>query len=108
MYQRYRLGEVIKNIGGNLLLLTPLIFFICYYFKKLSFNVKNILIISLFISLFIECSQVTISMIIPNYSRTFGTIDLICNGISGVIGYKLYNLYKKIIIDIDSEVYLFQ
>lgn len=108
MYEKCGLGEVIKNIGGNLLLLTPLIFFICYYFKKLSFNVKNILIISLFISLFIECSQVTISMIIPNYSRTFGTIDLIYNSISGVIGYKLYKLYKKIIIDIDSEVYLFQ
>lgn len=47
-------------------------------------------------------------MIIPNYSRTFSTIDLIYNSISGVIGYKLYKLYKKIIIDIDSEVYLFQ
>lgn len=66
-----------------------------YYFKKLNFNIKNILLISLAISLFIECSQVTISMGIPNYSRTFDTIDLICNSISGVIGYKLYTLYKK-------------
>ena len=66
MYQRYGLGEVVKNIGGNLFLLAPLIFFICYYFKKLNFNIKNILFISLAISLFIECSQVTISMIIPN------------------------------------------
>ena len=108
MYQRYGLGEVIKNIGGNLLLLAPLIFFICYYFKKLNFNIKNILLISLAISLFIECSQVTISTIMPNYARTFDTIDLIFNGISGVIGYKLYKLYKKVIIDIDSEVNLFQ
>lgn len=108
MYQRYGLDEVIKNIGGNLLLLVPLIFFICYYLKKLNFNINNILLISLAISLFIECSQGTISMIIPNYVRTFDTIDLICNSISGVIGYKLYKLYKKIIIDIDSEVYLFQ
>lgn len=108
IYKKYGVGEVIKNIGGNLLLLSPLIFFICYYFKKLRFNIKSVLIISLTISLFIECSQVTISMIIPNYARTFDTIDLICNSISGVIGYKLYTLYKKIIIDIDSEVHLFQ
>ena len=108
MYKKCGLDEVIENIGSNLLLLVPLIFFICYYFKKLRFNIKSILIISLTISLFIECSQVTISIIIPNYSRTFDTIDLICNSISGVIGYKLYKLYKKIIIDIDSEVYLFQ
>ena len=55
---------------------------------------------SLFISLFIECSQVTISMIIPNYIRTFDTMDLICNSISGLIGYMLYRLYTKIIINI--------
>lgn len=101
MYKKYGLGEVIENIGGNLLLLAPLMFFLCYYFKDLNFNIKNVLIISLTISLFIECSQVTISMVIPNYSRTFDTIDLICNSISGVIGYKLCTLYKKIIIDID-------
>lgn len=108
IYKKYGLSEVIENIGGNLLLLAPLMFFLCYYFKDLNFNIKNVLIISLTISLFIECSQVTISMGIPNYSRTFGTIDLICNSISGVIGYKLYKLYKKIIIDIDLEVQLFQ
>lgn len=61
----------------------------------LGIYINNILIISLAISLFIECRQVTISMVIPNYSRTFATIDLICNSISGVIGYKLYTLYKK-------------
>lgn len=74
----------------------------------LGIYINNILIISLAISLFIECRQVAISMVIPNYSRTFDTIDLICNSISGVIVYKLYTLYKKIIIDIDLEVHLFQ
>lgn len=100
IYKKHGLGVVIENIGGNLILLAPLIFFICYYFKKLRFNIKNVLLMSLFISLFIECSQVTISMIIPNYIRTFDTMDLICNSISGLIGYMLYRLYTKIIINI--------
>ncbi|MCI9303197.1 VanZ family protein [Clostridium sp.] len=97
MYKKDGLDVVIKNIGGNLLLLAPMIFFLCYYLNKIHFNVKRVLIISFFISLFIECSQVTLSVIIPNYSRTFDTMDLLCNSISGLIGYGLYLFYKRIV-----------
>ena len=99
MYKKYGIGEVIENIGGNLMLLVPMVFFLCYYLKRICFNIKSTLFIALSISLFIECSQVTLSMIIPNYSRTFDTMDLICNTISGLIGYGLYNIYNKIIVD---------
>ena len=51
IYKKHGLGVVIEDIGGNLILLAPLIFFICYYFKKLRFNIKNVLMMSLFISL---------------------------------------------------------
>ena len=98
-YIKYGLDLVIENIGGNLLLLAPMIFFLCYYLKKLNFNMKKILIISLCISLFIECSQVTLSIIIPNYARTFDTMDLLCNSISGLIGYMLYKFYNRIIVN---------
>lgn len=96
MYKKYGLDLVIENIGGNLLL-APMIFFLCYYLNKINFNAKRVLFISLFISLFIECSQVTLSVIIPNYARTFDTMDLLCNSISGLIGYGLYLFYKKIV-----------
>ena len=90
IYKKKGLGVVIENIGGNLLLLAPMIFFLCYYLKKLNFNMKKILLISLSISLFIECSQVT--------------MDLLCNSISGIIGYILYISYSKVIVDnIESE-----
>ena len=109
MYKKDGLNVVIENIGGNLLLLAPMIFFLCYYLKKLYFNMQKVLIISLFISLFIECSQVTLSMIIPNFARTFDTMDLICNSISGLIGYRLYLLYSNVIVDnvevVDSMEY---
>lgn len=99
IYKKKGLGVVIENIGGNLLLLAPMIFFLCYYLKKLNFNMKKILLISLSISLFIECSQVTLSMIIPNYARTFDTMDLLCNSIGGLLGYRLYLIYSKVIVD---------
>ena len=109
MYKKDGLNVIIENIGGNLLLLAPMISFLCYYLKKLHFNMKKVLIISLFISLFIECSQVTLSMIIPNFARTFDTMDLICNSISGLIGYRLYLLYSNVIVDnvevVDSMEY---
>ena len=60
---------------------------------------KKVLLISLFISLFIECSQITLSIIIPNYARTFDTMDLLCNSISGLIGYRLYLLYRNVVVD---------
>ena len=109
IYKKKGLGVVIENIGGNLLLLAPMIFFLCYYLKKLNFNMKKILLISLSISLFIECSQITLSMIIPNFARTFDTMDLLCNSISGLIGYRLYLLYSNVIVDnvemVDSMEY---
>lgn len=102
IYKHSGIIEVITNLGGNLILLTPFLFFICYYFSKL--NLKHVIIIAFLISLFIECSQVTLSCIIPNLSRAFDTMDLICNTISGVWGYCFYNAYEKDIIENVKEV----
>lgn len=98
MYKKDGLYVVIENIGGNLLLLVPMIFFLCYYLKQVHFNIRRILLISLLVSLFIECSQVTLSVIIPNYARTFDTMDLLCNSISGLIGYMIYIFYRQVVL----------
>lgn len=42
---------------------------------------------------------VILSIIIPNYARTFDTMDLLCNSISGLIGYMLYKFYNRIIVN---------
>lgn len=48
------------------------------------------------ISLFIESTQVVLSLIVPNISRFFEINDLILNSVGGVLGWKLYNnLYEK-------------
>lgn len=94
MYNRYGIDKVIINIGGNLILLTPFLFFICYFSRKI--KLKDIIIIAFSISLFIESTQVILSYIIPNLSRAFDVMDLICNTISGIIGYYLYEIYMNI------------
>lgn len=97
MYKGFGIDELIINIGGNLILLTPFLFFICYFFRKI--KLKDIIIIAFSISLFIESTQVILSYIIPNLSRAFDIMDLICNTISGIIGYYLYEIYTNIKIN---------
>ena len=95
----YRIGgisEVITNVGGNLILLSPFIFFICYHFRNITFKIKQIIAMAFTISLFIECSQVVLSYLVANLSRSFDTMDLLCNTISGLLGYYLYKVYSRI------------
>lgn len=95
----YRIGgisEVITNVGGNLILLSPFIFFICYHFRDVTFKINQIIAMAFAISLFIECSQVVLSYLVANLSRSFDTMDLLCNTISGLLGYYLYKVYSKI------------
>ncbi len=53
------------------------------------------------ISLFIESTQVILSLIFPNICRFFETNDLILNSIGGVLGWKLY---KKLFDIYSNEV----
>ena len=95
----YRIGgisDVITNVGGNLILLSPFIFFICYHFRDITFKIKQIIAMAFTISLFIECSQVVLSYLVANLSRSFDTMDLLCNTISGLLGYYLYRIYSRI------------
>ena len=59
-------------------------------------KLKDIIIIAFSISLFIKSTQVILSYIIPNLSRAFDVMDLICNTISGIVGYYLYKIYINI------------
>ncbi|WP_195516982.1 hypothetical protein [Paraclostridium bifermentans] len=54
---------------------------------------------SFFLYLYFKVGIIFLSVIIPNYARTFDTMDLLCNSISGLIGYGLYLLYRKVVLD---------
>ena len=55
---------------------------VCYYSKYVFSSI-------FLISLFIESTQVVLSLIVPNICRFFEVNDLILNSIGGVVGWKL-------------------
>ena len=97
IYHQGGIRSLIYNLGGNLLLLMTMGFFISYYFNNIFNTLKRVFIAMFLISLFIESTQVVLSLIVPNIYRFFEINDLILNSIGGVLGWKLYNnLSKKI------------
>ncbi|MGL5416464.1 MAG: VanZ family protein [Clostridium sp.] len=74
-------------IVGNILLLVPFGIFLGYYYNR---NLKEITIMCLLISTFIETTQLILSLVIPNTFRFFEINDIILNTLGGVIGYVLY------------------
>lgn len=91
IYKHGGVMNLIYNLGGNLLLLMPMGFFISYYFSNIFNTLKRVFISMFLISLFIESTQVVLSLIVPNICRFFEINDLILNSIGGVVGWKLYN-----------------
>lgn len=124
------LGDVIYQITGNSIMLSPMAFFLCYFYsideEKLplgkgiinkinkileGFELHNknkikedsyipslstVLKFCFFMSLFIESSQVILSLVFPNTKRFFEVNDLICNTLSGVWGYYIYIKITKL------------
>ena len=89
---------IIYNIGGNLLLLTPLPVFLVYFFKDKVDSLKRILLICFFVSLSIECLQYLESIIIPSVGRFFETNDMILNTLGAGFGYIIYDKYLRKIL----------
>ena len=84
---RYEFGSelFLKNVIGNVLMFTPLGFFISYYLKSRKIYIP-ILLTTIFSSV-IEYTQNKIG-------RTFDIDDIILNVIGGIIGYNLYKFAK--------------
>ena len=53
-------------------------------------SLSTVLKFCFFMSLFIESSQVILSLVFPNTKRFFEVNDLMCNTLSGVWGYYIY------------------
>lgn len=59
-------------------------------------SLSTVLKFCFFMSLFIESSQVILSLVFPNTKRFFEVNDLICNTLSGVWGYYIYIKITKL------------
>lgn len=95
IYHQGGVRSLIYNLGGNFLLLMPMGFFISYYLSNIFNSLKRVFIAMFLISLFIESTQVVLSLIVPNIYRFFEINDLILNSIGGVLGWKLYIIFTN-------------
>ena len=98
---------VIRNVGGNLILLSPFIFYLCIKFEKLR-SIKLCMLTSFLISLSIELIQLFMNILSLSYGRSVHTEDLILNTIGGIIAWYIFKYtYKgkfKDILNYDKEL----
>lgn len=89
----------------NLLMTVPFGMYMRYYFKK---DLKETFLLTLYLSLFFELTQLTgLYFIYPYPYRIFDVDDLIINTTGGILGFFICGLFKKILpsrqkIDEDS------
>lgn len=123
IYNSGGINSLIYQVSGNLIILTPMAFFLCYFnqssylypegkriiffinkFWRNEFSInfskvlklKDIIKICFVISLFMETSQFFLSLIVPNTKRFFEINDIIFNTLSGIWGYHLFYMFVKI------------
>lgn len=100
IYNKGGIDEFIYNILGNLILLAPMGFFLYYYYRERIKSFKTAILTSFCISLFIECSQVILSLVFPNVCRYFEVNDLMLNALGGGLGY----LLTKLLVELRERV----
>ena len=84
----YQLIKVFVQNVMNIFLLSPLIFQLLWLFPKLR-STKRLLFVSFAISLFIECTQILLDILI-DANRVFEIDDLWTNTLGGYLAYLLY------------------
>lgn len=98
---------VIRNVGRNLILLSPFIFYLCIKFEKLR-SIKLCMLTSFLISLSIELIQLFMNILSLSYGRSVHTEDLILNTLGGIIAWYIFKYtYKgkfKDILNYDKEL----
>lgn len=84
----YQLIKVFVQNVMNIFLLSPLIFQLLWLFSKLR-STKRLLFVSFAISLFIECTQILLDILI-DANRVFEIDDLWTNTLGGYLAFLLY------------------
>lgn len=101
-----RLATIIKNIGGNVVLLVPFILYLCTINEKMR-NLKLCIIMSMFISLSIELTQLFTNIIGISYMRAVHVEDIILNTFGGILAWIIFKFtYKGNIKSIIDNIYL--
>lgn len=90
------LGWIFLQNFTNIFLLFPLVFLLLFLFEKWR-SLKAVIRYSFFMSLFIECTQLLLDILI-DAGRVFEVDDLWTNTLGGVLAYLLFIHIKKWVI----------
>ncbi|WP_140417264.1 VanZ family protein [Bacillus cereus] len=85
---------IVRNVGGNILLLMPLGFLAPILWDKYK-KVKNTILLGFAISVSIELLQLTESLF-SGVGRITDIDDVICNVLGSIFGYCIYNIFLKL------------
>ncbi|MES5866430.1 VanZ family protein [Bacillus cereus group sp. RP32] len=86
----FMIGLIVKNVGGNILLLMPLGFLAPIIWDKFK-KIKNTILLGLAISISIELLQL-IESLFSSWIRITDIDDVICNVIGSIVGYFIYKI----------------
>ncbi|WHY80130.1 VanZ family protein [Neobacillus sp. WH10] len=87
----FMISLIVRNVGGNILLLMPLGFFVPILFRK---NIKRTVILGFFISVSIEFIQF-FELLAGGRGRTVDVDDILCNVIGACFGYLIFKLVDR-------------
>ncbi|MBY5005854.1 VanZ family protein [Streptococcus suis] len=82
----------LQNLS-NIFLLYPLVLALVFLFEKWQ-SLRAVIRYSFFISLFIECTQLLLDLLI-DAGRVFEVDDLWTNTLGGVLAYTTYNMWRR-------------
>ncbi|PFV19611.1 hypothetical protein COK99_32780 [Bacillus thuringiensis] len=90
----FMIGLIVRNVGGNILLLMPLGFLAPILWDKYK-KFKNTILLGFTISVSIELLQL-IESLFSGWTRVIDTDDVICNILGSILGYCIYTILLKL------------
>ncbi|WP_430742687.1 VanZ family protein [Bacillus atrophaeus] len=97
------LDVILKQIGGNILLLLPLGFYAPILWKRFN-KVKSVLALGFLVSSGIELTQLITSTILGVTYRSFVVDDIILNTIGVLTGFCLFKIISPLLINIIKSI----
>lgn len=98
----FMIGLIVRNVGGNILLLMPLGFLAPNIWDKYK-KIKNTILLGFAISVSIELLQL-IESLFSGWGRITDIDDVICNVLGSIVGYSIYKITLKLAATFNIQV----
>ena len=97
----FMIGLIVRNVGGNILLLMPLGFLAPILWDRFK-QFKSIMLLGFSVSSSIEILQF-LETVVGGWGRITDIDDVICNLLGVIIGYTIYKLVFKAVVKLEIK-----